>query len=309
MTQLRNQKAAPTSRLLKVDGFFPEAKRLRAHFDERFGDPRSASAGRFIWDWWNVPEQYTLLRTPAWEFFPRALYEKFHRHLVLWGRENLGCHDISPPWMSCYVDGCEQQLHADLPHGPWAFVFSLTPWKGRSFRGGETLLVRDPVLSYWENFETGRGLEREQVFESVPPLFNRLVVFDPRIPHGVKRVEGVRDVREGRLVIHGWFVQPRPFIRGPLPPRELQGAIDDLSEKLSVALSQGAPVNGVLSLRFEVGANGAAGRARALTNTLRSMDPSRVAALSRLISGHFSGRAFSRKRSGSVVTVPLIFET
>jgi len=41
-------------------------------------------------------------------------------------------------------------------------------------------------------------------------------VFDPRIPHGVRTVTGTHDPREGRLVIHGWFVQPRPFIRGPL---------------------------------------------------------------------------------------------
>ena len=49
-------------------------------------------------------------------------------------------------------------------------------------------------------------------------------VFDPRIPHGVRQVTGTHDPREGRLVIHGWFVQPRPFVRGPLPTRALDAA-------------------------------------------------------------------------------------
>ena len=109
-----------------VDGFAPEAAALRRTFDDRFADPRSTRADRFVWDYWHVPGQYTALRTPAWTYFPARIYEAFHRRLVAWGRERLGCHDISPPWLSLYVDGCRQELHGDLPHGPWAFVFSLT---------------------------------------------------------------------------------------------------------------------------------------------------------------------------------------
>jgi Rps23 Pro-64 3,4-dihydroxylase Tpa1-like proline 4-hydroxylase len=48
-------------------------------------------------------------------------------------------------------------------------------------------------------------LRRYNLLELVPPLFNRLTVFDPRVPHGVPVVEGTRDPREGRLVLHGWF--------------------------------------------------------------------------------------------------------
>ncbi|HEU4616219.1 MAG TPA: hypothetical protein VFS15_29175, partial [Kofleriaceae bacterium] len=100
-----------------VDRFAPEARALRATFDERFAEPRSTRADRFVWDWWHVPGQYTALRTPAWTYFPRRIYESFHRRLVAWGRETLGCHDISPPWLSLYIDGCRQELHGDLPHG------------------------------------------------------------------------------------------------------------------------------------------------------------------------------------------------
>jgi len=145
---------------LIVDNFAPEAKPLRAVFDERFRKPRSTRGDRFVWDWWHVPGQYTHLRTPAWTYFPRALYQAFHRGLVAWGREVLGCHDISPPWLSCYVDGCRQELHGDLPHGPWAFVMSLTRWRGRRFSGGETVLVRDEVLDFWHDFASVRAVPR-----------------------------------------------------------------------------------------------------------------------------------------------------
>jgi hypothetical protein len=115
-------------RKLIVDGFSREARAMRAHFDERLRDPRSTRGDRFVWDYWHVPSQYTALRTPAWEFFLAKLYDRFHQALVQWGRENLGCHDVSPPWLSNYVEGCRQELHADIGHGPWAFVFSLTDW-------------------------------------------------------------------------------------------------------------------------------------------------------------------------------------
>lgn len=48
----------------------------------------------------------------------------------------------------------------------------------------------------------------------VPPLFNRLTVFDPRYPHGVRAVEGTRDPMKARLVLHGWFTEPTPFFDG-----------------------------------------------------------------------------------------------
>lgn len=48
----------------------------------------------------------------------------------------------------------------------------------------------------------------------VEPEFNRLTVFDPRLPHGVRPVRGTQDPREARLVLHGWFTEPTPFFTG-----------------------------------------------------------------------------------------------
>ena len=295
--------------MLIVDEFAPEANRLRASFDARFANPRSTSADRFVWDYWHVPGQYTALRTPAWTYFPKAIYESFHRRLVAWGRETLGCHDVSPPWLSLYIEGCKQELHGDLPHGPWAFVFSLTPWRGRVFEGGETLLLRDEVLDFWQDFASVRGVEERELIRAIEPRLNRLTVFDPRIPHGVRRVTGTHDPREGRLVIHGWFVQPRPFVEGPLPVRALGERIEELTAKLGALLGD-LPIAGLLSIAFAVDRRGAATNVRVLSDTTRvprADDAARKRVISRIRTDIATWR-FAPQRAPSRVTLPLVFE-
>jgi len=301
---------APLRRLVVVDRFAPEAKGLRAHFEERFADPRRATEDRFVWDAWHVEGQYSALRTPAWRYFPRRLYEAFHQRLAWWGRRTLGCHDVSPPWLSVYVDGGEQRLHGDLPHGPVAFVFSLTDWARRSFRGGETLVLKELALDYWRDFTSTRALEEGELFDEVAPRFNRLVAFDPRLPHAVRRVDGSRDPRAGRVVIHGWFVQPRPFIEGPLPAAALGRAIDGLSEALTGWLADGPPIAGLLSLGLSVTPAGRVGRVRVLTDTTRApaegdRDRARVM---RAAQRHVAAWHFPKQRGPSRVTLPLVFE-
>lgn len=298
--------------ILTVDSFFKDAKTLRTQFEDRFKDPRAVNSERFVWDYWHVPGQYTALRTPAYHFFTKKTYDAFHNHLVWWGRRNLGCHDVSPPWMSCYIDGFGQELHGDLPHGPWAFVFSLTPWATRRFSGGETILLKPEILDYWQSFRSMRGLEREDIIEAVPAKFNRLTVFDPRIPHGVRTVEGVKDLLQGRLVIHGWFVQPRPFIEGPLSPNDLQTVIDDLSGEIGNILNEGIEVQGMLSLRLKVAASGAIEAVRPLTDSLRH--PQGDKAIERAMVKHISmwlkkNGSFRKQRGPSEVTLPLVFES
>lgn len=297
-------------RLLVVDQFASEAKALRTHFEERFSEPRRATTNRFVWDLWNVPGQYTALRTPAWEYFPRKLYDAFHQRLVWWGRRTLGCHDVSPPWLSCYVNGCEQRLHGDLPHGPVAFVFSLTDWARRTFRGGETLIVKDEVLDFWRGFTSTRAVEEREVLDEVPARFNRLVAFDPRLPHGVRRVEGSMEPTEGRLVIHGWFVQPRPFIEGPLPQRALGAAIERVTDAISPLLEEGLPLAGLLSLGFRVTPEGRVAGLKTLADTTRTV-PEHSASRRRLLqmaSKALKAHVFPRRRLPSRVTLPLVFE-
>lgn len=307
-------------RLWIQDRFHSGAKALRGHAEEVLGNPRGADPRRFCWDFWHVPGQYRLLRTPAYHFFPKKLYDPFHARLVQWGRSVLGCHDVSPPWLSAYVEGCEQHFHADLPHGPWSFVFSLS--RPGSFKGGETLLLRDEVLSFWEQESLGdeAGLEQQQVLEAIPPEFNRLVVFDPRIPHGVRRVEGALDPLAGRMVVHGWFVNPRPFIQGPLSERELGGAIDRILEGLGGWLQDspwaGVRVRGMASFSFSVGTDGRVRGLKLLAHSLRTTVSADglVEALLAWLSGRLGQARFAKGRAGragartSRVTLPFVFE-
>lgn len=75
--------------------------------DRRLGDPLSTSVDRFCWDWWYVPGQYTLLRTPAEAFFPADLYDQLEDALIAYGERELGCRGISPIWLRWGLgEGC-----------------------------------------------------------------------------------------------------------------------------------------------------------------------------------------------------------
>lgn len=291
------------------DRFSPLASRLRGHFESRFEDPHRAEAGRFVWDFWNVPGQYRLVRTPAYHYFPQRLYQEFHSSLVQWGRENLGCHDVSPTWLSYYVDGCRQELHSDVPHGPWAFVFSLTP-KARRFEGGETMILRPQLLSYWSNFTESSGHEQDSFVEKIPSNFNRLLVFDPRLPHGVTPVRGVEDPRQARLVIHGWFVEPRPYVVGPLSTAKVQKSLERAMELLQEALLSVGDLHGTVSLRLKVSPQGRVADFGFLTNTLIGLQDHRTQRriIDRLLKQIFKGLVFPKASKPSKVVIPLLFK-
>ena len=59
-------------------------------------------------------------------------------------------------------------------------------------------------------FDSSTGLERPDVYEDVPARFNQLTLFDARLPHGVRRVEGERDPRGARLPNPSPRPRPRP---------------------------------------------------------------------------------------------------
>lgn len=256
---------------LIVDDFYPKAKSLRQTFDRKFHDPLNTASERFVWDFWHVPGEYTHLRTPAFHYFPKKDYEAFHRFLVRWGRENLGCHDISPPWLSCYIQGCRQNPHRDRPHGPLAFVFSLSQG---GFRGGQTFLKKSKV--------------------KIAPKFNRLSLFNPDLVHGVTEVNGTMDPRRGRLVIHGWFVQPRPFWVGPLTVADVQEALAELRVPHQLG-------RGFLSVRLGITSAGNVSDTHMLINTLSG---GQRAAVTHLLTT-LKDLKFPQKRAYSRLTLPL----
>jgi hypothetical protein len=249
--------------------FFERAREMREVFRHRFAHPFRATPDRFVWDYWHVPGQFTYLRTLARRFFPDDLFRDFQHRLTQWGTEKLGCGAVGEPWLSYYIDGCRQELHADSPNGPWSFVFSLTDWESRHFSGGETLLLNPHCLDFWRGSERNRANQSGDLVTLVAAHFNQLTVFDARIPHGVRTVEGVRDPVSSRIVIHGWFRPPELILSESLQriyrPAEINAVLRPLRDRLRCDF-----ITGLLTIRLSLGPGGGVDATEVLSNTLRS---------------------------------------
>ena len=170
-------------------------------------------------------------------------------------------------------------------------------------------MLQEEVLDYWSRFQSERSVEEPSIARTIEPLFNRLTVFDPRIPHAVGRVEGTHDPREGRLVIQGWFVQPRPFIEGPLHAPSLSSAVARVSDALALFFERGLPVAGMLNVGFVVAKNGRAAAVRVLSDTARVPEAweQERQRLVRAVRSAIKGHTFARATRSSRVTLPLVF--
>lgn len=236
--------------------------------------------------------QYSMLRTPASEYFPPELFEKLCVQLAEVGRTRLGCDAFTPPWLALYTDGMEMNWHTDAPHGPWAFVLSLTPSEAHAreasdtpawFHGGETEIMRPQRLDYWRNFNGSRGLEFDDLLERYDPTpFGRLLCFDGRLPHRVSRVQGTRDPRRGRLVLTGWFSEPRTRAEGGLSDGEVlvphaQEALDEALQRAFDASDscELGRVVGFLALKIHVDKDGSVRSVGALCDSLVA-DPAQL---------------------------------
>lgn len=98
--------------------------------------------------------------------------------------------------------------------------------------------------------EPGAGIS---FFQRVAPLFNRLAVFDDRLPHAVERVEGSMDPVEGRFVLHGHISESGAIVRGPLSSAAIDGCVRE-GLKAFVAEIEARPqrYHGPVVLRFRV---------------------------------------------------------
>jgi hypothetical protein len=174
----------------------PIAHEIRKVWDERFQDPRQPDDKRFAWDPWyvtvgdgkfgnqvdleedgqqkpiegeiaatNRQVQYSLKRATTSTFLQtdesddateNDLYGRLVDDLIDLG-SSVGLTAISPPWISLYTEGDQQNFHTDAPHGPLAFVLSLC--QEGDFSGGETMLLQPRMLDYWRGFDGSKGLE------------------------------------------------------------------------------------------------------------------------------------------------------
>jgi hypothetical protein len=250
-------------RFVLVDDFLPEEDGLamRADIEEHFSNPAQHTPPvHQVWNYWHVPGSYTYLRTSPEKVIAREKVENFVERLRIWSAQNLGFAAVTWPYLSLYVPGCSQGLHNDSTNGRLGFVYSLTP-NSRQTIGGETVLVQDRDL-FRSNLDTaaaGTGL-----YDLVPPQFNRLILFDDRIPHAVQRVDGSMDPLEGRIVLHGHISEAGVVVEGALPGEVVQATINDAL--LDVREFVDSTVKGPLVFQLEIGTSGRS-RHRAFSST------------------------------------------
>jgi Rps23 Pro-64 3,4-dihydroxylase Tpa1-like proline 4-hydroxylase len=239
-----------------VDDFLPTALALsiRDDVEAHFAAPEKHSAERHqVWNYWHVPDLYTYLRTSPEHVIERSRMAEFMKSLTQWSENELGLTSPTRPYLSLYVPGCHQGVHNDSANGRFGFVYSLTKAQ-RSSIGGSTIIFRENNPFRSNLHSPGAGTD---FFARVPPQFNRLLVFDDRLPHGVDRVDGSMDPVEGRLVLHGHLREGGPIVRGALAPDEVADKyISVLLEFCSRAAARMKLLSGLLSLKFRILATG-----------------------------------------------------
>ncbi len=252
--------------VIVVDDFLPQdlAVAMRQDIDAHFGTPyRHRPDTHQVWNYWYVPGQYAYLRTRPQKVIDQQRMKTCFDTLATWCRDNLGLSQVTWPFLSLYLPGCRQNWHNDTRGGRFAFVLSLTR-NERQTQGGETLVMRDGDTI--RTRMTAHSAGKDFVM-SVPPLFNRLTLFDDRATHAVERLDGSMDPVEGRIVLHGHISEGEPHVTGGLP-RDLVipmlgSALQDFTEANGALL---AGWHGPLSCRLAIETSGHAAVTRILVD-------------------------------------------
>jgi hypothetical protein len=288
------------------DSFQPEADAaaMRAAFDAHFSNPGSHRPDvHQIWNYWYIPGLYTYLRTSPEKLMPRPLVAAFHQRLTRWAQERLGLGHVTWPYLSLYVDGCAQGIHNDSTNGRFGFVYSLTR-DDRHSRGGQTIVFKegDPFRSRMTKAEAGEGL-----YDLIDPLFNRLVIFDDRMPHGVQRIEGSMDPFDGRVVLHGHISEGEAVFAGPVSPDAVRAA---LAPALEAAIDAFAATedshHGPLVVRIEIEADGHVAGVHVLVDRVARADGGDAAPLVGALLANIAALRLPPAGAGSTVTLPIL---
>jgi len=236
-----------------VDDFYDDAGGLRAAVEDHLAGDDGRGAERGIWDVFHVEGQYAYLRTPAERVIASEALTRYRGAVSAWGWENLGIGRLTSANLSLYLPGCAQGLHNDAGGAFHAFVHSFSPAVG--FTGGETMLVRtDP---YWGTSRTGRPGAGTDFVEKVAPAFNRLLVFDTRLIHGVETVHGSWNPSHGRLVLQGQFLPGGLRLTGRLSYSDAAGSLRDAARRIAEQVPELAEsVRAAVGVRLDVGADG-----------------------------------------------------
>lgn len=300
---------ALTAPVIVIDDFMPAevAAAMRADIEAHFSDPaHHRPESHQVWNYWYVPGLYAYLKTQPEKIIRRALVEQFIAALRNWSSAAAGLTTVTWPFLSLYVDGCNQGLHNDSKNGRFAYVYSLTPIERRT-NGGETIVLHegDPFRRNLRRANAGEGL-----YDLIEPRFNRLVVFDDRLVHGVQRVSGSMDPIEARCVMHGHIEEAGPVIAGPLSRKSVaEGIRGTLGRFVADRLGLIHSYHGLLVLRFCVTPLGDVADARITVDRVfheREYGSEWPEIRSKLLEA-FRAAAFPPAPAETIVTVPLTF--
>jgi hypothetical protein len=295
--------------LIVIDDFLPArlAEAMRLDIDRHFSEPgQHQPESHQIWNYWFVPELYTYLRTTPEKVIRRDLVVGLFETLRRWSIGSLGLAGVTWPYLSLYVDGCRQGFHNDALNGRFGFVYSLTRNERRTI-GGETLVMRerDPFRGNLTSPMAGFGF-----YEIVEPRFNRLLVFDDRLPHAVSLIEGAMDPVEGRFVLHGHLSEAGTVVDGALPPDATIGPIATLLGNFAEeAAARIASYHGILGLRLAIGANGRVANCVILIDRVMHADPGDVewVILRQDLIDRFNRLVFPTASGETIVIHPVVF--
>lgn len=292
---------------LILDDFLPrdEAVAMRRQINAHFAEPHRHTPDRHqIWNYWHVPGLYTYLRTLPEKVIERALVARFVQALTIWSEYMLGLGHVTWPYLSLYVDGCEQKLHNDSVNGRFGFVYSLT-WDERKTMGGETIVLKEGDLfrANMGNASAGAGL-----LDLIEPKFNRLTLFDDRMPHGVQRVDGSMNPVEGRFVIHGHISESGPMAEGPLDAVAVARIVHDALGPLLSEI-QRMPVlhHGPLVLRLAIEPDGSVSNIDRLVDRLARADGNSSGVVVGQAMQIIRALRFPEAPAPTEATVPLLF--
>ncbi|HEV2098608.1 MAG TPA: 2OG-Fe(II) oxygenase [Stellaceae bacterium] len=305
--------AAPSAALragiLIADDFLPRelAAAMREDIDAHFAEPEAHRPDTHqVWNYRFIPGLHACMRTAPEKVIRRDRVENFMQALQSWSIAALGMGHVTWPCLSLHVNGCRQGLDNDAANGRFAFVYSLTRDQRRT-SGGQTLVYREGDLLRNRLGETsaGRGL-----YDAVEPKFNRLVVFDERLPHAVERVEGSMDPVEGRFVLHGRLGETGTMVTGFLPGAIVEEALIGLFYDFAARNpARIALYRGLLALRFVIGAKGSVQSCDILFDRVMHEDPRHVdweTLRDDLVDG-FKSLRFPPAAGETVVVKPLVF--
>ena len=233
----------------------------------------------------------------------RPLLERFHQALSAWALETLGLGYVTYPYLSLYVNGCQQSLHNDAGNGRFGYVYSLT-LDERDTRGGETIVLHEGDLyrTCLTNMTGGRG----GFYEMIAPNFNRLALFDDRMPHGVNRIEGSMDPAHGRLVLHGHISETGPAVRGGLLPDQVGPLVENAANEALLGFAMSCDPHGPIVLRLAIRPDGVVERAWTVLDRLAFPDGSSTAGMAQAVVDAVRKLAFPAASEATEAIVPVL---